>query len=199
MAVDFKERVLEFIEDHRVVRRSLLWGLPILLLLFFSYGPYRFTFVNGPTMRPEIKRSEYYYLPKAETICLGDLVELEHPENGGRAIRSVMAFSGSILRLTDTGFSIDGNSVEMSEAWVAAARKIVGESDEMSVPEGQVLVRRTAPDNAESDQYEAFLVVPHESVSHVMSRVILALNPTRIGHSLRSDSTVCIDLGASGS
>ena len=191
MATDLKERALEFIEDYRVIRRLSIWGPIILFFVFIMFGPYKLLSVNGATMGPELRGYERYVATKGRTVCVGDYVHFQRPENDTTAIRSVIALSGQTFVVSDAGYRLDGTSVEMSETWIAAAQETMGGNAEIVISEGQILVRRTDPDQAAADAYEAFLLVSEDDTLGVLSRVVLSTTPTRLGRNLRSGSSDC--------
>jgi len=50
---------------------------------------------------------------------------------------------------------------------------------------------RTAPDKADSNNYEAYILANIDNVDRVLERVLITFNPKRMGMWLRSDSNHC--------
>ncbi len=187
-----KESILEFIEDYNIFRRILIWGSILLLAGTAFFGPYKLTGVVGATMGPKLGSGEYYGAVIPERICLGDFLRINDRPKSKVIVRSLIAFSGSKFKVTDGGYSIDGNTVKMSDLWVANAREQLAPSLEITIPEEQILVMRTAPDEADKNNYEAYLLPNIRDVDRLLERVIISFNPMRIGLWLRSNSKKCV-------
>jgi len=183
---------LEFIEDHKVVRRSLVWGSIISLLALVALGPWRLISVGGTTMVPKLGNGEYYSAVIPSKICLGDLIQIKDEPNSRTLVRSAVAFNGSVFSLTDNGYAIDAKPVTMSQMWLRNARKQMPSSEKLTIPDGKILVMRTAPDNADPSDYEAYLLMDIDYVDRVLERVLITFDPNRIGMRLRSDNKTCI-------
>ena len=192
MNISLKERILELIEDYNVVRRTFIWGPLILLLGFAIYGPYKLTTVTGKSMGPNLGSGEYFGAVIPEKMCVGDFLRINEKPRNRIIVRSAIAFGGAQFELTENGYSIDGIAIKMSETWLANASKKIGPNNKFTIPVGKILVMRTAPDAANADNYEAYLVISASNVDRVLGRILVSLNPLRIGKSLRSESKMCV-------
>jgi len=182
----------EALQDHKIARRSLVWGIIILLLALVALGPWRLASVGGTTMAPKLGNGEYYSAVIPSKICLGDLIQIKDKPNSRTLVCAVVSFNGSVFSLTDNGYAIDEKPVEMSQMWLKNAHQQMPPSGKLTIPDDKILVMRTAPDNANSDNYEAYLLIDINHVDRVLERVLITFDPKRIGMWLRSDNKICI-------
>ena len=110
-----RESILEFIEDKKVVRRSLYYGALGLLALMLIYGPFRITRISGQTMQPDLKRSEFYGTVVPDKVCIGDFIQFEK-EHGNTVVRSVVAIGPSVFAITNNGYQVDDCLLYTSDA-----------------------------------------------------------------------------------
>ena len=146
-------------------------------------------------MGPKLGGGEYYGAVIPEKYCLGDFLRINDRPKSRVIVRSLIAFSGSKFTVMDSGYSIDGKTEIMSDLWVANAREQLAPSLEITIPEGKILVMRTAPDKANKGNYEAYLIANMKNVDRLLERVVISFNPMRIGLWLRSNNKKCEPTG----
>ena len=192
-AAKIRESILEFIEDQNFPKLYLNWGVFILAFAFLLYGPRKCSFVKGDSMEPILKQSELYSTVNVSKICVGDIVQTKEIDENSIEVRAVTAIEGSSFSIHENGYLLDGIKFEQSERWVAKATQTLNPTDAIIVPSGHVILMRKQPDVVSDDKYEAFQLLEISNIDRRFHRIILSMNPLRIGRKIQPGDHDCID------
>lgn len=177
-----RDALLERIADFNW-RGNRIWIVSVVILAAYAIFQINHDVfkLNGKGMVPILVPGERYVVDTTQTSpCTGDLIQFG-AQDGLTYVRRVIGVAGQTMTVTESGYEIGAQSVAMSPAWQQAATAALDGKSELTVPEGQFLVRRENPDTDDVDTYEAFQLALAANVKGTVTRVFLAWNPLRIG------------------
>lgn len=159
----------------------------IVLQVYFSYWRVPLN-ANLAGLEP----NTMYLINKRSALCVGDIGRFRDSERRVTLHRRVAAKGGQRFSLNQSGYRIDRKEFDADKTWISAAKTVLGERGERSIPSGAFLFINDAFDPASKVNNWPFQIIEARKTKGRISHTLFSRDLSKIGQPIGNADPACV-------